>query len=130
MKKILCILIGILSILTLTLPPTSFAEGAAAVEATDASTGEPFTWAYLATIAGAAAFALVFVQFFKVPLDRVWKIPTRVFVYIVCFAVMLVGLAFTEGLTAQSVLLAAANAVISALSAYGGYELTFAKLTK
>ena len=98
--------------------------------APDVNAGEPFTWAYLATIAGAAAFTLLFVQLFKVPLDRIWKIPTRVFAYIVSLAVMIAATAFTTGLTVQSALLAAVNALVSALMAYGSYEVTFAKLNK
>ena len=65
----------------------------------------PLTWSYLATIAGAAAFTLLIVQFFKAPLDKVWKIPTRVFAYMVSLAVMLIATAFTSGLTAENVLL-------------------------
>ena len=72
----------------------------------------PLTWSYLATIAGAAAFTLLIVQFFKAPLDKVWKIPTRVFAYMVSLAVMLIATAFTSGLTAENVLLVAANACL------------------
>lgn len=96
----------------------------------DTTNGEPFTWAYLASIAGTAAFALLFVQFFKVPLDRVWKIPTRVFVYIICLITMLVATTFTSGLTVQTALLSAVNAMLAALSAMGGYEITFAKISQ
>ena len=70
-------------------PLVALAEGSSATAIPDTANGEPFTWAYLASIAGTAAFALLFVQFFKVPLDRIWKIPTRVFVYIICLATML-----------------------------------------
>ncbi len=104
-------------------------EDAGMTDAPNVNAGEPFTWAYLATIAGAAAFTLIFVQFFKVPLDRVWKIPTRVFAYIVALVVMLVATAFTTGLDIQTALLAAVNAIIAALTAYGAYEVTFSKIT-
>lgn len=66
----------------------------------------------------------------KVQLDKVWKIPTRAFAYIVSLAVMIAATAFTTGLTVQSALLAAVNALVSALMAYGSYEVTFAKLNK
>ena len=33
---------------------------------------EPFTWAALGTIAGCTAFALLFVQLIKAPLDKIW----------------------------------------------------------
>lgn len=90
--------------------------------------GEPLTWAYLATIAGAAAATLLIVQFLKVPLDSFCHIPTRLFVYVVCLILMLLGTAFTIGLTAENALLTAVNAFVAALTAYGGYEITFKKL--
>ena len=107
-------------------PQVAYAKMSDAAPAiTEGSVGEPLTWSYLATIAGAAAFTLLIVQFFKAPLDKVWKIPTRVFAYFIAFAVMLVA-----GLTIDNVLLVAANAFLAAMSAYGSYELTFAKLDK
>ena len=90
--------------------------------------GEPLTWAYLATIAGAAAATLLIVQFLKVPLDSFCHIPTRLFVYIVCLILMLLGTAFTIGLTVNNTLLTAVNAFVAALTAYGGYEITFKKM--
>jgi len=103
---------------------------AEAVDVPDINVGEPLTWAYLATIAGAAAFTLLIVQFFKAPLDKVWKIPTRVFAYVIALAIMLAATAFTSGLTADNVLLVAANAFVAAMSAYGAYEVTFGKIEK
>lgn len=135
MKKILFILMAILLLANLILPVAGSAE-AALPEAnvgeitTDVQTGEPFAWSYLATIAGAAAFTLLIVQFFKAPLDRVWKIPTRVFAYLVSLFIMLVATAFTAGLTVDNVLLVAANAFLAAMSAYGAYEVTFAKIDR
>lgn len=88
---------------------------------------EPFTWKALGTIAGCTAFALLFVQLIKAPLDKVWKIPTRALVYVVCLILMLASACFNEGLTAESAALAIVNAVIPTLAAMGAYELTFAK---
>ena len=79
--------------------------GGAVVEIPGVEVGEPLTWTYLATIAGAAAFTLLVVQFLKAPLDKVWKIPTRVFAYVVALGVMLVATAFTTGLTVDNALL-------------------------
>lgn len=141
-KRITCICIAVLAILMLALPLAAFAEGAvpeavaapiegtAIVDAPGINVGEPLTWAYLATIAGAAAFTLLIVQFLKAPLDRVWKIPTRVFAYVIALAIMLVATAFTAGLTIDNALLVAANAFLAAMSAYGAYEVTFAKGSK
>lgn len=126
MKKIICALMALAMFLMLVMPIFALAEEAATPEIPV----EPFTWQYLVTIAGAAAFTLLVVQFLKAPLDKVWKIPTRVFAYIIALVVMLVATAFTSGLTVDSVLLVAANAFLAAMSAYGAYELTFAKLNK
>lgn len=130
MKKILTILMICFALVCLF--TSAFATGA---EATDAWTSpypdqitSPFEWEYLASIAGAAAATLLIVQFAKVPLDKVWKIPTRLLVYFLCLAIMLVATHFTGGLTLQTAVLAALNAFISALTAYGAYEVTFAKL--
>ena len=64
------------------------------------------------------------------PLDKVWKIPTRVFAYVVALGVMLVATAFTTGLTVDNALLVGVNALLAALSAYGAYEVTFGKIEK
>ena len=90
----------------------------------------PFTWEALGTIAGCTAFALLFVQLIKAPLDKVWKIPTRALVYIVCLVLMLASAVFNGGLTPESAALAVVNAVIPTLAAMGAYELTFAKADK
>ena len=96
-------------------------------EPTPDPTPGPWTWAYLATIAGATAATLLVVQFTKVPLDKVWKIPTRLFVYLIALTIMVVATAFTSGITINSFLLSVLNAFIVALAAYGSYEITFAR---
>lgn len=131
MKKIFSILMLAVISLTFLLPVLAFAEEAAVIPAVDtAIPTEPFSWEYLATIAGAAAFTLLVAQFLKFPLDKVWKIPTRIVVYVIALAVIVIATAFTAGLTAQNFLLACANAFIAALTAMGAYEVTFAKLNK
>lgn len=126
MKKLFTLLMLTLFLVLAAVPVMALAEG----ETTAATPTEPLTWAYLATIAGAATFTLLVVQLFKVPLDKVWKIPTRVFVYIVCLATMLLATAFTTGLTVENAALAALNAVLATFTAMGEYEITFAKLNK
>lgn len=120
MKKVLlCFLV----LLTLTLIcSVAFAEGELPTE--------PFTWEYLATIAGATLATILIVQLLKLPLDRVWKIPTRIIVFLIAAIVLLLATYFTVGLTAQNALLTIINAVIVALAAMGGYELSFAKIEK
>ncbi len=91
---------------------------------------EPMTWGYLATIAGASTLTLLIVQFFKLPLDKVWHIPTRLLTYVIAWGILLLGTHFTGGLTWDATLLAAANALLAAMAAMGAYEVTFAKLEK
>lgn len=116
MKKLFVILFVLLAIL----PTVSMAEGAIP--------SDPFTWAQLATVAGATAAVLLIVQLLKLPLDRVWKLPTRIVVYLISLIILLLATAFTEGLTLQTAILTAVNAVIVALAAMGSYEVTFRKL--
>ena len=133
MKKLLSLVLLLLAVTLFAFPVSALAEDTAdattGITASDAGMpAEPFTWQYLASIAGAAAFTLLVVQFLKAPLDKIWKIPTRVFAYIIALLTMLVATAFTTGLDIQTALLAVVNAFIAALTAYGAYEVTFAKL--
>ena len=125
----------LLSLLLIVAFPVGIVAGAEELTPTvdaviDTGAGEPFTWAYLASIAGATAATLLIVQFLKVPLDKVWKIPTRLFVYVIALLIMIIATVFTGGLTIETALLAVVNAFIVALTAYGSYEVTFAKLDK
>lgn len=140
MKKIRFVLTAFALLFVMILPCFAVAEGAAPLasdanlpavtDAPAAAPTDPFSWEYLVTIAGAAAFTLLVAQFLKFPLDKVWKVPTRIVVYIIALAVMLIATAFTTGLTAQNTLLACVNAFVAALTAMGGYEITFAKMGK
>lgn len=127
MKKTFCILLSILAIAAMlpAVAETIIADGVTPTMPTD-----PFSWEYLVSIAGAATFTLLVAQFLKFPLDRIWKIPTRIVVYVIALTVMVVATAFTTGLTMQNFLLACSNAFIAALTAMGGYEVTFAKIEK
>jgi hypothetical protein len=140
MKKLICAIFALvlmLSLFTWTAMAVEVievaadvAQGVGAIEEIEQSglPTEPFTWAALGTIAGCTAFALLFVQLIKAPLDKVWHIPTRLVVYVVCLIVMLLSAAFGEGgLTVQTGLLAAVNAVIPTLAAMGAYEMTFGR---
>ena len=91
---------------------------------------QPFSWEQLATIAGASMATMLIVQLLKLPLDKVWKIPTRIIVFVIAAVVMLLATFFTQGLSWSTALLTLFNAVVAALTAMGGYELTFAKLEK
>lgn len=118
MKKLFTCLV--LMLMSLLLCSVALAEGELPTE--------PFTWEQLATIAGATLATLLIVQLLKLPLDKVWKIPTRIIAYVIALIVMIVATHFTIGLTWSNAGLAAINAVIVALAAMGAYEMTFAKI--
>lgn len=69
-------------------------------------------------------------QFFKAPLDKLWKMPAWVYAYVVVLGVMLVATVFTTGLTVDNALLVGVNTMLASLSAYGAYEVTFGKIEK
>lgn len=91
---------------------------------------DPFSWEQLATIAGATLATLLIVQLLKLPLDKVWKLPTRIVAYIIALIILLLATMFTTGLTVENAALSVINAVIVALAAMGAYEVTFAKRQK
>ena len=91
---------------------------------------DPFSWEQLATIAGATLATLLVVQLLKLPIDKIWKIPTRIVAYFIALVIVLLATHFTVGLTWRNGILAALNAVIVALAAMGSYEVTFAKFEK
>ena len=88
---------------------------------------EAYGWPTLATTAGASAAVLLIVQYIKAGLDRVWKIPTRLLVYVLCLAILACARAVMFGLTWADAPLLAINSFVAALTAMGAYELTFAK---
>ena len=73
---------------------------------------------------------LLIVQLLKLPLDKLWNIPTRIWVYLIALILMLLATVFTTGLSVEAVILTAVNAVIVALAAMGAYDITFAKAGK
>lgn len=91
---------------------------------------DPFSWDQLATIAGATLATLLAVQLLKLPIDKVWKIPTRIIAYLIALVIMILATYFTTGITWNNAILAAVNAIVVALAAMGSYEVTFAKLGK
>ena len=120
MKKLILSLVLVLMTIIVLIPVAALAEGELPTD--------PFSWEYLATIAGATAATLLIVQLLKLPLDKMWKIPTRIWVYIIALILMLLATLFTTGLDVQTGLLTAVNAVLVALAAMGAYEITFSKL--
>ena len=129
MKKILSSLLLIFLLMPAVCGAEALVEVATEVVASEIPTN-PVTWEQLATIGGAALATMLIVQLLKLPLDKVWKIPTRIIVFFIAFVVLILATYFTDGLSWNTALLTIINAVIVALTAMGGYELTFAKLEK
>ena len=129
MKKIIVFLLLALLMLPAMAGAEALVEVATEVVASEIPT-QPVTWDQLATIGGAALATLLIVQLLKLPLDKVWKIPTRIVVFFIAFVVLILATYFTQGLSWNDALLTVINAVIVALTAMGAYELTFAKLEK
>lgn len=117
MKKIYFCLMLLLALL---LPVVALAEGELPTD--------PFTWQQLATIAGATLATLLIVQLLKLPIDKVWKLPTRIVVYFISLIILLLATYFSNGLTVSTGFLTVFNAVIVALAAMGAYEVTFRKI--
>lgn len=126
-KLLLCVVLFVMVLPCFAIAEEVAVEVAASVVESEIPT-QPFSWEQLATIAGAALATMLIVQLLKLPLDRVWKIPTRIIVFLISAIVMLAATYFTQGLTWNTALLTVLNAVVAALTAMGGYELTFAKI--
>lgn len=130
MKKLLvCILLFVLIFPVAAIAEEVALEVVASVAESELPTN-PFSWEQLATISGAALATMLIVQLCKLPLDKIWKIPTRIIVFLIAAAVMLLATYFTKGLSWDTALLTVLNSVIASLTAIGGYELTFAKIEK
>lgn len=83
---------------------------------------EPLTWDYLATVGGAAVFVLIVVQMTKGMLDKVWKIPTTIYAYVIAVITMIIATAFTAGLSPSGVLLTLFNGWIVSATASRTYD--------
>ena len=78
-----------------------------------------FTWAMLATYAGATIATGVVTQFIKGMFARV---ATQIVSYAVALIVLLVATLFTAGLTVEAAILCAINAVVVSLASNGAYQ--------
>ena len=87
---------------------------------------EFFTWAGLATYAGATALTAMFTQLFK-GVKFIEQIPTRFFAYIVAAIILIAANLFAGTLTWETAGLAVVNAVVVALAASGGYDAVVGK---
>ncbi len=89
---------------------------------------EYLTWEFLGNFAGVVVAVTILIQFLKLPLDKVWKVPTRFFVYGISLVLLVAVEYFTKGIVVDQIPLLLINAVLVTISAMGAYELTFKKL--
>lgn len=126
MKKIFAVLMIVMMLLA---PSCAIAEPVV-VDVSGAvvtQPAEPLTWDYLATVGGAAVFVLIVVQLTKGMLDKIWRIPTTVYAYVLAIITMLLATVFTTGLTPSSALLTLFNGWIVAATAAKSYDVMAGK---
>ena len=82
---------------------------------------EFFTWATLATYAGAVFATAMMTQFLK-GVSFIDRVPTRFVSYIIALVVLIGASAIDGTLTLANAGLSTINAVIVALAANGGYD--------
>lgn len=115
-------LLALLIVCIAILPVMCVASAEAVAEGAEALPSEPLTWEYLATVGGAAVFVLLFVQLTKALIDKLWKIPTTLYAYVIAVVTMIVATAFTSGLTPSAVLLTLFNGWIVSATASKTYD--------
>jgi len=137
MKKVSKVFLALMALIMLLLAGTALAEAPpAALPASGAELPVPavpypveeqaaYSWGQLATVTGATAAVLLIVQYIKLPIDKVFHVPTRMIVYVISLLIIVGAQAFTAGLTMKDLPLLAINAFVVALAAMGSYELTF-----
>lgn len=82
-----------------------------------------FTWEALGTYAGATVAVMLIVEFTK-ELPGIRAIPTRLWAYIIATVVLILSTVFTVKVDAPTIVLCLFNAVIVAMAAVGGYDIT------
>lgn len=100
---------------------------AALAEPTEGQPSEVFfSWAMLATYAGATAATVAVTQVFK-GVGFIDRIPTRIFSYAVALIVLIAATAFTSGLTVEAAVLCVVNAVVVSLASNGAFDVVSKK---
>lgn len=126
MKKVLLLCLILVSLLVLGCA-SAYAEGIV-------SSGLPtdfIDWDSLRDFSVMVGAVVVIVQLCKLSIDKVWKIPTQVIVYIISAVLALLTQAFAPtsgGLTWSTVVLALINAFFVAITAMYIYEHTIANV--
>jgi peptidoglycan/LPS O-acetylase OafA/YrhL len=97
---------------------------------TDVPADNYLTWEFIASFAGAVFVVTMIVQFLKLPLDRVWKVPTRFIVFLIALLILFLVLFFTDTITPEKAALTVLNAIVVTMAAMGAYEVTLKKIEK
>ena len=82
---------------------------------------EFFDWSILGSFAGAATAVALLTQLTK-EIPGVVHIPTQLWSYILALVTLVLARAFTDGVSADAIVLALFNAALVSLSANGSYE--------
>ena len=85
-----------------------------------------FTWAILATYAGATLATTLVTQLLK-GIGFIDRIPTRVFRYVVALIILLMATFFTGALTWNTAALCVVNAAVVSLAANGAFDAVSTK---
>ena len=124
MKKLFCLLITVIIMVMMTM--VAFAADSSPTSYNIVS--DYLTLEFLRTMAGAVAVTTLITQFLKMPLDKVWKVPTRFIVYVIALLILMAVEFFTGDLSGEKIVLILLNAVIVTMASMGTYEITFKKL--
>jgi len=84
---------------------------------------EFFTWETLATSGGAIVLVTLVVQFTKIQVDKILKIPTRAYVYILSAIILILANVFTGNTDFNTLFKCLADAVVVSAGAMGAYEV-------
>lgn len=118
MKKRLIFLLAFLMLVCCFLPAAALADDASPLNGTAF-----FDWATLGTFAGAVAAVVFITQLLKLPLDKVWKIPTQIVVYAISLAVLIITQLAQGAFAWDQLALCVLNAAVVALLAMKSYEI-------
>ena len=89
---------------------------------------EFLTWKTLGTYTGATMLVTLIVQYLKLPLDKVWKIPTKLLVYLISCFILILTQIITKSISFENFCLALLNGIVVSFASYGTYEVTFKKV--
>lgn len=118
MKKLLIMALMVALVLAVAVPAMAVDE---AIPMEGEAAQEFFTWAILATYAGAVLATTLFTQLLK-GIGFLQKIPARALAYIIALIVLLAANYFMGGFTLEQAALCVINAAVVALASNGAYD--------